>query len=1644
MSPVPDDQPDILPAFEIPVDAASGGEKDLVQHALSLAQQQYRQYQETDILSQLEEAISILSEAGKAIVGNTTYKTKVLNNCGVYVRARYLKTKSRSDLEEAIRILRSASNMSKRLYDDGGITQGENPVRARIMHNLSLALENSHEENGTLHDLEEAIDLTRAALSITTGSLIRAKYSICLGRLLYESFQFSHNMTDLDEAIRVTHIALTLVPDGTDQVQALNHLAKFLHLRYRFRGASTDLNEAIRIARMTVRVVMQDNVKESKYLYRLGCWLAKRHSLNESEADLEDSIQFLQAAVEITPNGHATKVLRQAELAKQYNSRYMRNNDLRDIRKASKILWAAIEEPCIVDATVPETNINILRQLHAYILSTYLRSDTISDLNELIRVTEILINTLPSDNTYRAEYLAGHAAYLRARYGKLGEMSDLEEAIHLTQVAIDGLIDDKWSEAKFSKQLRVLRCDISLRVGVTSDLHEAAVQITRAAVSSATPEDASVELKYLDAFMIHLGDLCTVINTITFNKHAILIMRSASSIAPALHPAHITISKHLSDILVHIFEQTFDLDFLNDAIRVLKESLKSAPDGHCYVEAMLCTLRSSVLDVYEETQELTDLEDVVDILKSTLHLDPNDYAAQSTTFYTIGNCLGKLYALTHNLNSLDEAIGYSRKAIEISAQHSDKKRFLASLGGLIGTRYRATGNLSDIEEAIQLTRVAAEEATGKLKKVPILDNLGHLLQARFETTGVISDLQEAVQIGREVVNGVPGVLSRPVYLNSLCMHLRFLFIRTRNIDHLEEAIRVQRGAITKDTQPDPERSMHLLGLADSLYLRYTEIEVESDLEEAIKLIQEAIDITAESSPNRVTYLTRNSVYFIAKYERTGGRADLDEAVRVAYVALDAVPKGHPSRAGVLEHLGNGLIHLYTSTGVVYELQRAIEFAEEAVEITLGGPEHAEALNCLAVRLSERYKGTGELADIVEAARLTRLAFEISLKAEDKVRHRKYIALHLRERYQKTQQLADLDEAIEAANEAVSWTPNDHPYHAEAMGTLATILEERYSRTKAVPDIQRAITCHQAALMQSNAQVRTRIEGGTDVVRCCALISDWQQAYEAVLLVVSLIPTLISRSHKNSDKQNVLRWVAGIASDAAATALNAAKGPYSALNLLEQSRGLLATSLEEMRADILNLREKHPQLAEEFIRLQGELNLQASSRKALHSSDDTQSLSIQVHTSQAYQTDKAFDQLLVKIRDQPDFRTFLLLPSEEEMKQAALKGSTIVVINVSNYRSDAILVQENQIRVLPLPSLRKSDVDEKSTSSNLGASHILAWLWDVIASPVLNAIGCSACPSEEKWRRVWWIPVGPLSRFPLHAAGRHFQGTRDVVIDRVMSSYNSSIKAIIRGRQRPLLWNVASTVRPRALLVAMRDTPGYPRLRYANVEVETLRSICETMAVDIVDPGQFRDEIIAQLPECSIFHFAGHGYTHRGDPSQSHLVAYDGRITVASLLEMDLRKRAPFLAYLSACGTGRVRDDDFLDESMHLISAFQLGGFRHVIGTLWEVNDKSCTKMAKVTYEGIRNGGMTDDSVCLGLHNASRELRDTWLEQSSKESNNKSICGPTTLNGLNVGKIDTRMREGQSRLLRDIVPDEDDDDTEGSHPAFWIPYVHFGV
>ena len=91
-----------------------------------------------------------------------------------------------------------------------------------------------------------------------------------------------------------------------------------------------------------------------------------------------------------------------------------------------------------------------------------------------------------------------------------------------------------------------------------------------------------------------------------------------------------------------------------------------------------------------------------------------------------------------------------------------------------------------------------------------------------------------------------------------------------------------------------------------------------------------------------------------------------------------------------------------------------------------------------------------------------------------------------------------------------------------------------------------------------------------------------------------------------------------------------------------------------------------------------------------------------------------------IRERPGFEDFLL-PLNKRDIQAAAKEGPIVIINVSGYRCDALLAEMHQIRSLALPCLNSKDIKRKAQRGDLASTEILAWLWDVIAQPILNAL-----------------------------------------------------------------------------------------------------------------------------------------------------------------------------------------------------------------------------------------------------------------------------------------------------------------------------------
>ena len=242
---------------------------------------------------------------------------------------------------------------------------------------------------------------------------------------------------------------------------------------------------------------------------------------------------------------------------------------------------------------------------------------------------------------------------------------------------------------------------------------------------------------------------------------------------------------------------------------------------------------------------------------------------------------------------------------------------------------------------------------------------------------------------------------------------------------------------------------------------------------------------------------------------------------------------------------------------------------------------------------------------------------------------------------------------------------------------------------------------------------------------------------------------------------------------------------------------------------------------------------------------------------------------------------------------------------------------------------------------------------------------------------------------------------------------------------------------------MQKTPNQADLQFAAKEIDELSRLCSSMNLQVKKPLPYKEQVLSALNSCKIFHFAGHGLTDPSDPSKSHLCLEDWEIeplTVARLLETNLQKQTPFLAYLSACGTGQIKRAELIDEGLHLISACQLAGFQHVIGTLWEVNDKSCVDMAITTYKWMLEHGMSDESVSEGLHHASRCLRRQWIEENSARGAFKRDRGVQNTRDGQMAMDPPYSRQGEARDSRDIELCND----SMLSPLYWVPYVHFGV
>lgn len=951
---------------------------------------------------------------------------------------------------------------------------------------------------------------------------------------------------------------------------------------------------------------------------------------------------------------------------------------------------------------------------------------------------------------------------------------------------------------------------------------------------------------------------------------------------------------------------------LDEALELHREAMACLePDDPRFPE-LKSGLANALLAHFDEHNDPVELDEAVLAYRSAIQATAPDDPELAIRQFALASALLTRFARDNAMVELNEA----RELLDQAYQ---------SLPETHGLRQDVQAAITQAAEHAQRHGSDNYERTGNLSVLlPAIDQLrvtndhlglGVALRALYERLGDPSALDEAADQLAVVADKLPsGVVLADV--------LRLRALHTGD-DDLRRALEVGREVSRRTSADDPERSERLRTLAAIVLQLGIRTQDSSALREAVDLYRAALTEAVGTTWARTA--AELSTALLIMHRNAVDPHDFDEAVQLAQDAVDSTGPAHPRRAQF-----EAVAATARFTRALTEdddLNLAAKAARSAAATTPGG--HPERPDRLAV--------------------LCRILFS---------------------RYLHDPQPEALNEAIREAETWATVTPPWHLQWSDAQAHLADLLALRaiHSRDDAEM-VTSALRLRQIAQNEDIAAT-DRVRAAARWARTCLVLGDFRTALQAYELAVDLLPRTARRALQRDDRERYLGTFAGLASEAAGCALEVGQ-PLLALRLLEHGRGVLLDQALSIRADLTALRERRADLAEEFFRLNDELDPDPLlGELAVGIVRGRLDAPLAFAAQRRRDLASRFDELVAEVRRIAGFERFLARPTADELMERSA-GRSCVVLTVSGWRCDAIILADRSVTPIRLPNLDQLTIEKAATefrkaikatrhgpaSTRLEAQHAvinsLNWLWDNIAEPVLKHVTAN---------RVWWVPTGPFVEFPLHAAGKP---DGPGVSDRVISSYLPTIRSLPPSdthRRCPM---------PKVLIVAMHRTPSANDLPRVRDEIQQLPP-----STALTNEAATRRAVLDALPQHSWVHFACHV---TGLPN-IRLLLHDHESRPLSIADIaTLRLRDADLAYLSACETTRA-PVELADEAMHITGAFYMAGFKHVIGTLWPVNDSVATTISANFYAALRNGA---PDAAHALHAATAALRDTFPKTPSR-------------------------------------------------------------
>lgn len=1209
-------------------------------------------------------------------------------------------------------------------------------------------------------------------------------------------------------------------------------------------------------------------------------------------------------------------------------------------------------------------------------------TEDIEDLAKAIQYTEQGVSQTPADDAELAARLIQFGEVLEKRYEETKSDSDFQTATSNIERALPFVSTDDSERAKGFGILGNLFSTRFKHMGHMVDL-DAAIQHTQTAFLH-TPED---------------------------------------------YPHRMDGKGLIGDLLALRYERTGNLDDLNLAISSLEEGVSATPAVHPKLASRLISMGKLLFTRYDRKGDMCDLDSAIRNEERAVSVatqrDSNsitsameqDYPLLSIWLGHLGGHLARRY--THAGKDEDFAAASLRIHQAISMTAKDDTNYpalLDYLGNLSLSRFKKTGDVDDLESAMQYSRdVVSATPEDSPDLAGRLGNLGSRLASRYSITGDATDLNSAIDHTRRASLDTADDPHPPRTLNNLGTLLLSRYEHAGKLDDLEEAISCSQRAIDLTPQDHSDLPGYLMALGNALSARYSRTGNTDDLSRAIIHIEQAESTMTQDHPIYVKVIYSLSHFLSSRYSRTRDISDLNRAISHAQEAVDRTSETDPAYIMYMNGLGCSLFDRYKriSTRTVKDLEQAISTIQRTMALIPDShPEHLVCLSNLPIMLEERYRSTRNMDDFDKAILTARQVRSATARenpdfASWAYRLGRLLSRRLILNINKPLSDADLDNLEEKQEffrtlQGLQYGPNIPEEEKQFFGTLLGLRYALHNPTESVQqwplaqDLLEALDSFEDGSQCLAAIPRMRVRSVRGAVAILEFLQEWDRASEMAQRAVKLLPLVCGRHLNRKDQQHAIREISGVAATACSLSIKAGH-VEQALQQVEFGRGLILGYLIDNKSDISLLKQADSSLADEFEEIRT-----AASRPIPDAEPALRQQAIQKRTEAA----QLFNTCLERIRRFPGHESFLKEPELEELLKGAAEGP-VVVVNITTTSSDAIIVSRSGVKSIELPEMspkrasflsevfgRHSSMDEddedydrdvqfEDEPTETYSDDFLSQLWTSCVKPILMEL-FKEYPESEKPLRIWWIGTGVASSLPFHAAGDYSQDATDEnTLSQAISSYTPTIKALLHARS---CFEKSAHKGPKAslLVVTMPKTPGHSSLPGVTKEASAIETaVGDAFTVKVLTKPSV-ESVMGEIERSDIVHFACHGTSDQFDPSNSHLLLHEqtssgaaavGKLTLQQISDSQSAGKA-MIAYLSACSTAEVKAGTFADEALHIVSAFQVVGFGHVIGSLWSVSDEISVEVARLFYESLRggNGQITNRAVAEALRGAVMSIR----------------------------------------------------------------------